>query len=183
VQAVDADFAAFVRANERSLLRLAWLLMADRHSAEDLVQTALEKTLPRWVSIRDDDPIAYVHRVMVNTRTSWWRRHKGREAVGHEPTELVDVTDGGERFADRSRLATALRTLPDGQRKVVVLRHYADMSEAQVAQLLNCSTGTVKSQNARALERLRAALQAETNSSDGRSPAPVAAIVHRKGHS
>jgi RNA polymerase sigma-70 factor (sigma-E family) len=159
VAAVDADFAAFVRANERSLLRLAWLLMADRHAAEDLVQTALEKTLPRWTSIRDDDPMAYVHRVMVNTRTSWWRRHKGREAVTHEVAEAIDTTDRAEAFADRIRLATAMRTLTDGQRKVVVLRHYADMSEAQVAQLLGCSVGTVKSQNARALARLRAVLK------------------------
>jgi RNA polymerase sigma-70 factor (sigma-E family) len=159
VSTVDADFATFVRANERSLLRLAFLLMADRHAAEDLVQTALEKTLPRWAAIRNDDPMAYVHRVMVNTRTSWWRRHKDREIVGQEINELVDATDRAESFADRSRLAVALRELPEGQRKVVVLRHYVDMTETQVAQLLNCSTGTVKSQNARAMVRLRAALE------------------------
>jgi RNA polymerase sigma-70 factor (sigma-E family) len=170
VAAVDADFAAFVRANERSLLRLAWLLMADRHAAEDLVQTALEKTLPRWTSIRDDDPMAYVHRVMVNTRTSWWRRHKGREAVTHEVAEAIDTTDRAEAFADRIRLAAAMRALTDGQRKVVVLRHYADMSEAQVAQLLGCSVGTVKSQNARALARLRAVLKEPPSDGDAMYP-------------
>ncbi|MDQ1487341.1 MAG: hypothetical protein QOJ62_3034 [Actinomycetota bacterium] len=184
--AVDADFAAFVRANERSLLRLAWLLMADQHAAEDLVQTALEKTLPRWTSIRDDDPIAYVHRVMVNTRTSWWRRHKGREAVTHEMAEIIDATDRGETFADRDRLTTAMRALTDGQRKVVVLRHYEDMSEAQVAAMLGCSIGTVKSQNARALARLRLALQADAHADGNRvrvlAPvdAPVDAAVDRE---
>jgi RNA polymerase sigma-70 factor (sigma-E family) len=174
-----------VRANERSLLRLAWLLMADRHAAEDLVQTALEKALPRWSSIRDDDPMAYVHRVMVNTRTSWWRRHKGRETATGNLIEPVDATDRGEHFADRTRLAAALRELPEGQRKVVVLRHYADMSEAQVAQLLDCSTGTVKSQNARALARLRAALQAEATSDREtrvRVIAPTRFAADRKGH-
>jgi RNA polymerase sigma-70 factor (sigma-E family) len=157
VTVVDADFAAFVRANERSLLRLAWLLMADRHAAEDLVQTALEKTMPKWTSIRHDDPMAYVHRVMLNTRTSWWRRHKGRESVTNDMSEIA-VNDTTDAFADRDRLTIALRSLTDGQRKVVVLRHYEDMSEAQVAAVLGCSIGTVKSQNARALARLRQAM-------------------------
>ena len=161
VTAVDAEFAAFVRANERSLLRLAWLLMADRHAAEDLVQTALEKTMPKWTSIRQDDPMAYVHRVMVNTRTSWWRRHRGRESVTSDVTD-VGVDDATDAFGERDRLATALRSLTEGQRKVVVLRHYEDMSEAQVAALLGCSTGTVKSQNSRALARLRLALAEPT---------------------
>jgi RNA polymerase sigma-70 factor (sigma-E family) len=155
--AVDAEFAAFVRANERSLLRLAWLLMADRDAAEDLVQTALEKTMPKWTSIRHDDPMAYVHRVMVNTRTSWWRRHRGRETVTSEVID-VGVDDRTDAIAEHDRLTIALRSLTEGQRKVVVLRHYEDMSEAQVAALLGCSTGTVKSQNARGLARLRAAL-------------------------
>ena len=154
--AVGADFVAFVRANERSLLRLAWVLMADRHAAEDLVQTALEKTLPHWTSVRDDDPVAYVHRVMVNTRTSWWRRSKGRESVVHEVVERVDATDRGERFAERSRLAAALRVLTDGQRKVVVLRHYADLSEAQVAEHVELPVGVgIGGAGLRTAEKLR----------------------------
>jgi RNA polymerase sigma-70 factor (sigma-E family) len=157
VAVIDAEFADFVRANERALLRLGWLLMADRHAAEDLVQTALEKTMPKWASIRQDDPMAYVHRVMVNTRTSWWRRHRGRESL---TSDVIDrgADDATEAFAERDRLTIALRSLTAGQRKVVVLRHYEDMSEAQVAGLLGCSIGTVKSQNARALVRLRLAL-------------------------
>jgi RNA polymerase sigma-70 factor (sigma-E family) len=157
VAVIDAEFADFVRANERSLLRLGWLLMADRHAAEDLVQTALEKTLPKWASIRQDDPMAYVHRVMLNTRTSWWRRHRGRESLTSDVSDR-GVEDETEAFAERDRLTIALRSLTAGQRKVVVLRHYEDMSEAQVAALLGCSIGTVKSQNARALARLRLAL-------------------------
>ena len=154
---IDAEFADFVRANERSLLRLGWLLMADRHAAEDLVQTALEKTMPKWASIRQDDPMAYVHRVMLNTRTSWWRRHRGRESLTSDVTDQ-GVDDATAAFAERDRLTIALRSLTPGQRKVVVLRHYEDMSETQVAALLGCSVGTVKSQNARALARLRLAL-------------------------
>jgi RNA polymerase sigma-70 factor (sigma-E family) len=157
VAVIDAEFADFVRANERALLRLGWLLMADRHAAEDLVQTALEKTLPKWQSIRHDDPMAYVHRVMLNTRTSWWRRHKGRESLTSDVTDR-GVGDQTETFAEHDRLTTALQSLTPGQRKVVVLRHYGDLSEAQVAALLGCSVGTVKSQNARALARLRLAL-------------------------
>ncbi|HEY0870451.1 MAG TPA: SigE family RNA polymerase sigma factor [Acidothermaceae bacterium] len=163
--AVDAEFAAFVRANERSLLRLAWLLMNDRDAAEDLVQTALEKTMPKWASIRQDDPMAYVHRVMVNTRTSWWRRHRGRESVTSDVVD-VGVDDRTDAIAEHDRLTTALRSLTEGQRKVVVLRHYEDMSEAQVAALLGCSTGTVKSQNARGLARLRAALAQPADQSE-----------------
>ena len=154
---IDAEFADFVRANERSLLRLGWLLMADRQAAEDLVQTALEKTMPKWASIRQDDPMAYIHRVMLNTRTSWWRRHRGRESLTSHVTDH-GVADATEAFAEHDRLTIALRSLTPGQRKVVVLRHYEDMSEAQVAALLGCSVGTVKSQNARALARLRLAL-------------------------
>jgi RNA polymerase sigma-70 factor (sigma-E family) len=157
VAVIDAEFADFVRANERSLLRLGWLLMADRHAAEDLVQTALEKTMPKWASIRQDDPMAYVHRVMLNTRTSWWRRHRGRESLTSDVTDH-GVADATEALAERDRLTIALASLTPGQRKVVVLRHYEDMSEAQVAGLLGCSIGTVKSQNARALARLRLAL-------------------------
>lgn len=170
MKVVDADFASFVRANEQALLRLAWLLMADRYAAEDLVQTALEKTMPKWPTIRHDDPMAYVHRVMLNTRTSWWRRHRGRESTTSEVDDIA-VDDATEAFADRDRLAIAMRSLPEGQRKVVVLRHYEDLSEAQVAALLGCSLGTVKSQNARALARLRAAL-GQPDSSGGRSPHP-----------
>jgi RNA polymerase sigma-70 factor (sigma-E family) len=158
VKDVDADFASFVLANEQALLRFAWLLMADRHAAEDLVQTALEKTMPKWNSIRHDDPMAYLHRVMVNTRTSWWRRHRGRESVTDDVKDVA-VDDASDSFADRDQLTTALRLLTEGQRKVVVLRHYQDLSEAQTAEILGCSTGTVKSQNARALARLRASLR------------------------
>ena len=120
VAVIDAEFADFVRANERALLRLGWLLMADRHAAEDLVQTALEKTLPKWASIRQDDPMAYVHRVMLNTRTSWWRRHRGRESLTSDVTDR-GTDDATEAFAERDRLTIALRSLTAGQRKVVVL--------------------------------------------------------------
>jgi len=95
--------------------------------------------------------------VMLNTRTSWWRRHRGRESLTSDVTDH-GVADATDAFAERDRLTIALRSLTAGQRKVVVLRHYEDMSEAQVAALLGCSVGTVKSQNARALARLRLAL-------------------------
>jgi RNA polymerase sigma-70 factor (sigma-E family) len=178
VTVVDADFATFVRANERALLRLAWLLMADAYAAEDLVQTALEKTLPKWASIRHDDPMAYLYRVMLNTRTSWWRRHRGREAVSSEVAEGA-VSDATDSFAERDRMTIALRNLTEGQRKVVVLRHYEDLSEAQVAALLGCSVGTVKSQNARGLARLREALD---ESGTDRRPAAMRVAQPNTAH-
>jgi RNA polymerase sigma-70 factor (sigma-E family) len=151
-----SDFAQFIEAREQALRRTAWLLTGDWGLAEDLVQTALVRAWPRWEGInRRDDPEVYVRRVMINTWTTWsrrrWRGEKASPAV-------ADAAAGGDlatEVAMRMALRDVLATLTGRQRAVLVLRVYDDLPEAQVAQMLNCSVGTVKSAMSRALARLR----------------------------
>lgn len=154
-RALEESFAAYVTARRTALVRIAYLLCGDRHAAEDLVQEALVKAVGRWRRI-GDDPEPWLRRVMVNDHVSGWRRHRGRErlvdAVPERPGPSEPDADGlGE-------LATALAGLAPRQRAVVVLRYYVDLTEAQTADLLGVSIGTVKSQHSDALKRLRAAL-------------------------
>jgi RNA polymerase sigma-70 factor (sigma-E family) len=154
----QAAFEAFVRRSSDRLLRTALLLCGDRGHAEDMVQTALLRTARRWSTARRD-PDAYARRVVVNLAKDRWRLLRRRFAEA--PLEIdvaVPVTDG---LADRDHLLAATRQLPAGQRAVLVLRYFDDLSVADTAAALGCSTGTVKSQTARALDRLRAALTSE----------------------
>ncbi|HET7734849.1 MAG TPA: SigE family RNA polymerase sigma factor [Nocardioidaceae bacterium] len=145
------DFDEFVAARSTALLRTAYLLTRDHGRAEDLLQTALAKGWLAWSRI-ESDPESYVRKIMVNTYSTWWRRRWNDE----RPTE--QLPDQGYADADttiRGDLWTALGNLPRGQRAVVVLRFFEDLTEAETARLLGCSVGTVKSQAARALARLR----------------------------
>jgi RNA polymerase sigma-70 factor (sigma-E family) len=156
---VDAEveqFAEFVEARQRALQRTAWLLTGDWALAEDLVQTALARSWPRWERIRRrDDPEIYVRRVMVNTWSTWsrrrWRGERASAAVPDRPAPGDVAAEPAARMAVRS----ALDSLTHRQRAVVVLRVFDDLSEAQVAQVLNCAVGTVKSTMARSLAKLR----------------------------
>jgi RNA polymerase sigma-70 factor (sigma-E family) len=156
---VDAEaegFAQFVEARQRALQRTAWLLTGDWAAAEDLVQTALVRSWPRWERInRRDDPEIYVRRAMVNSWASWRRRRWW----GERPTDAVpDVQAVGDLAAEAALRVTvegALRSLTARQRAVLVLRVFDDLSEAQVAQVLDCAVGTVKATMARAVARLR----------------------------
>ncbi len=144
------------------LKRLAFLLTGDLHEAEDLLQTAYAKVYPRWSRIATyDSPEAYMHRVMVNQRTSWWRRARGREwstgDVPETPWRSGDAVES-ESVVETQALLGALRRLPERQRTAVVLRHWCDLSEAETAEAMTCSVGTVKSSTARGLAHLRAAL-------------------------
>ena len=152
----DAGFRAFVLAHRQSLLRTAYLLTGDTGHAEDLVQTALLKTCRHWRRVAErGDPSAYVRRVLVTTATSWRRRLLTTEQV----MEAVPERAHHDRYAERSdEVMEALRALPPRMRAVVVLRYYEDRSEAQTAELLGCSVGTVKTQASRAVARLRLAL-------------------------
>jgi len=150
------DFAQFVEAREQALRRTAWLLTGDWGLAEDLVQTALARSWPRWERIRRRDvPEVYVRRVMVNTWTTWnrrrWRGEKASPAVAEAPA----TGDVAAEVAMRMALRDALAALTARQRAVLVLRVYDDLPEAQVAEMLNCSAGTVKSTMSRALAKLR----------------------------
>src|SRR3954447_4076424 len=148
-------FREFVAARSRALLRTAWLLTGDWATAQDLVQTALAKTWPAWSRItRTDDPEVYVRRVLVTTYATWWRRRwRAETPVGELPEPIGP--DAYEESDRRAIVSSALSTLTRGQRAVVVLRYFDDLTEAQTAAALGCSVGTVKSQHARALAALR----------------------------
>ncbi len=151
-QAGEVTFDEFVAARSRALLRTAYLLTHDHALAEDLLQTSLAKLWLAWSRV--DEPDAYVRKVMVTTYASWWRRKWRGETPTAELTDLPasDVYDEADR---RDAVRAALRSLPPRQRAVVVLRFHEDMSEAQVAAALGISVGTVKSQTAKALVKLR----------------------------
>lgn len=147
-------FEEFVGARGQALQRFGFLLTSDWAMAEDLVQTALARAYPRWSRIQGDDPDAYVRKIMANTWSSWWRRRWRAEV----PTgALPDVADG-DQYADvdrRHAVGVALAGLPPKQRLVLVLRYHEDLPEQKVADLLGVSVGTVKSQAAKALVKLR----------------------------
>ena len=153
----DAEFSAFVRARQRSLARLGYLLTGDPQSAEDLVQSALMKVYVRWRRLDDiESPEAYVRRVMVNEHISRWRRFRLRREV--PDSDLIVRMDPAGR-ADQpvdDELWAHVRSLAPQQRAAVVLRYYEDLSEAETARVLGCSVGTVKSHTSRAISSLRA---------------------------
>lgn len=168
-----ADFDTYVRASGPRLKRLAFLLTGDLCAAEDLLQSAYAKVLPHWSRVAAaGDPDAYLRRVMVNLRTSWWRQLRGRErpvpTVGADdlPADPCGVPDRdlADEQADLDALLRALRSLPRRQQIAVVLRHYCDLSEAQAAGVMGVSVGTVKSQASRGCAALRDALTASTTS-------------------
>lgn len=149
-------FASFVETRERALQRTAWLLTGDRALAEDLVQTALARTWPHWERIkRRDDPEVYVRRVMVNTWSTWGRRRWHREQAVELVPDSAAPGDMATEVAVRVAVRGALGMLTDRQRAVVVLRVFDDLSEVQVAQVLGCAVGTVKSTMSAALAKLR----------------------------
>jgi RNA polymerase sigma-70 factor (sigma-E family) len=157
VEAEGEDFAEFVDSRQRALQRTAWLLTGDWALAEDLVQTALARTWPRWDKIRRrDDPEIYVRRVMVNTWITWSRRKWRGERPGDELPDGPSSDDVAAEAVRRVAVRSALGALTDRQRAVLVLRVFDDLTEAQTAHILGCAVGTVKSTMSQALARLRA---------------------------
>ncbi len=153
-------FEEFVAARGPALVRLARGLLRDPDTAEDVVQDVLAKALLHWKRVQAaDDPVAYVNRMVVNASTSFWRRAARRERpVAAEDLPDAGRADGTGQVADRDELLTALRTLPTKQRTVLVLRHFEDMPDEQIADLLDVTTGTVRSNAHRGLAALRTAL-------------------------
>jgi RNA polymerase sigma-70 factor (sigma-E family) len=152
--AAEEEFAAFVRARQHALVRFGYALTGDRMLGEDLAQTALAKLHLKWATIRQAGALeAWVRKVMVNEHTSWWRRAwRHRESVGIQASEQVVPVE--DRLPDHD-LWQAVLTLPARQRAAVVLRYYEDLTEAQTAEVLGCSIGSVKSQTHRELATLR----------------------------
>ena len=149
--ATAIPFDDYVRERYPELRRLAFLLSGDWAAADDAVQTALIRCERRWGSIGSGQQHAYVRRAVVNTTSTWRRRHRR-----HSP--LSDLTEVAVTEADPdSRLAilSAVGRLPGGQRQVLVLRYYEGLTEAEIASFLGISAGTVKSRASRALATLR----------------------------
>ncbi|MEU1891073.1 SigE family RNA polymerase sigma factor [Streptomyces pristinaespiralis] len=153
-----ASFSSYVQARGPVLLRTARSLTSNTSDAEDLLQTALTKTYVAWERIEDHRALdGYVRRALLNTRTSQWRKRKVDEFVCDELPEPATVpsTDPAEQQVLHDAMWRAVMKLPDRQRAMVVLRYYEDLSEAQTAEVLGVSIGTVKSAVSRALGKLR----------------------------
>lgn len=156
----DEEFTEYVAQRRAQLYRAAYLLCGNQHRAEDIVQTALMKLYCAWPRARRTDSVdAYVRRILVNshiddTRRPWRREVAGRPIDRPAPEDLA--------LEDADELWRALRGLPPGQRRVVVLRHYWGLSVEEAAADLGVSPGTVKSQTSAALAALRGALLSDT---------------------
>ncbi|WP_327354937.1 SigE family RNA polymerase sigma factor [Streptomyces sp. NBC_01304] len=152
------SFSSYVQARQPVLLRTARSLTANQCDAEDLLQTALTKTYVAWERIEDHRALdGYVRRALLNTRTSQWRKRKVDEFACDELPEPdpVPVADPAEQQVLHDAMWRAIMKLPARQRAMVVLRYYEDLSEAQTAEVLGVSIGTVKSAVSRALGKLR----------------------------
>ncbi len=149
----EEDFDAFARARTPALVRTAYALTGNQHTAEDLVQEALARTLLAWPRLRRAEHAeAYARKVLYHQQVSWWRLRRSREY----PTDVLpDRPAADVAVEDRLDLARALDVLTRRQRAVLVLRFLEDRSERETAELLRCSIGTVKSQTSKALARLR----------------------------
>jgi RNA polymerase sigma-70 factor (sigma-E family) len=147
-------FAEFVTTRSPHLLRTAYLLTHDWPYAEDLLQTALVRAWRAWGRI-DAEPEPYVRKILVNVYASWWRR-KWRQAE-QSAAEVPERAgrDETSRIDGRDEVWLAMGRLPRRQRAVLVLRYFEDLTEAQIAEVMGISVGTVKSQAARALGKLR----------------------------
>ncbi|MCY0951375.1 SigE family RNA polymerase sigma factor [Streptomyces sp. H27-S2] len=155
--ATQKEFADFVRGRWVPLIRFAHSLTLDEGRAEDLVQESLVRLWKVWPRLRQEQPDAYARRILVNLaissrRRRWW----GEKATAYVPDLPENAVAGpGAAIGDRDLLRRALGRLPAKQRVIVVLRYVEDLPEREVAEILGCSTGTVKSQASRGLARLR----------------------------
>jgi RNA polymerase sigma-70 factor (sigma-E family) len=148
------SFEAFVAARGGSLLRYAFMLTHDAGRAEDLVQDALVKVHRRWGRVAEvEQPDAYVRRVVTNEFLSWRRRRSSSETPSVPSTAVV--VDPALAVDDRDQMWRALATLPHRQRAVMVLRFYEELTDPEIAALLDCALGTVSSLASRAVASLR----------------------------
>jgi RNA polymerase sigma-70 factor (sigma-E family) len=154
----EAEYREYVAARLRPLHRLAYLVCGDWHRAEDAVQVALTKLYLHWSRARRSATDAYVRRMVVNAlhdmyRRSWTRREHPHDTVPEpEPANRTGASD------ERLVVLAALAKLPLRRRATLVLRFWEDLSVEETAQVMGCSTATVKSQTTRGLEALRGLL-------------------------
>jgi RNA polymerase sigma-70 factor (sigma-E family) len=151
----DRGFREYVATRSRALLRTAYLLTGNVADAEDLVQAALAKTYLAWDRIEDRGALdGYVRRAIVNTHISWWRRRRVEEYPTDEIPDQA-VADHAITSDLQETMRRAVDRLPERMRAAVLLRYYEDMTEAEVADVLGVSLGTVKSTVSRAVAKLR----------------------------
>nr|WP_221381636.1 SigE family RNA polymerase sigma factor [Actinoplanes polyasparticus] len=152
----EREYVEFVRARLTRLHRTAYLLCGDGHRADDIVQAALTDLYVHWKRAAAADNLdGYVHRILVRRYLDDRRRPWSRVRLGDLTPEAAAVAGAERGVEDRDELLTALRSLPKGQRAVLVLRFLADLSVEDTARALACSVGNVKSQSARGLAALR----------------------------
>ena len=151
---MDDELADFVRARYPQLLRRAYLMTGNQLAAEDLVQEALARCCAAWRRHPITEPDAYVHRIMVNVLISRSRLRRFREDATDAVPE-AGVADASSQHAERDAVWRALLATAPRQRAVLVLRFYEDMTESEIATCLNITVGTVRSQTAKGLTRLR----------------------------
>jgi RNA polymerase sigma-70 factor (sigma-E family) len=151
----STPFDGWVAARGPALLRLAYTLTGNAADAEDVVQEALARALPRWERIsRMDNVDAYVRRMVVNAHTSWWRRFRRREAPVEQVRDSA-VTPAGLPSDERAGLWQACQRLPEAQRTAIVLRYYEQLEYAEIAELTGVREGSVRSRVSRGLSALR----------------------------
>ena len=149
----------FVLARRPALYRTAFLLVGNAAEADDLVQATLVRVITSWERIqRRDAPEVFARRVMINLAASRWRRMTSLSAIMRRLSPITDEPDLADAAVERDAMWRSIQSLPVRMRAVVVLRYYEDLSEIEIAAVLGCSTGTVKSQCSKALHRLRALL-------------------------
>ncbi len=159
----EERFSRWADARSDRLLRVAYLLCGDWHLAEDLVQDTLMQAALHWKRVEAADSAdGYVRRILMNEARKRWRRRSSRELPHREIRDSEAIlTDGADAYVVRDELMAAIRRLPLGQRSALVFRYFEQLSEAETAQALNCSVGTVKSHTHRALSALRDLLNTE----------------------
>jgi RNA polymerase sigma-70 factor (sigma-E family) len=163
-EAEPASLADYVRARLPALLRHAAVITGDRALAEDVVQEVLARAHAKWRHIsRTEHPEAYLKKMIVNEYLSWRRRWSRVQPVESVPDMLPDAPDHASRHAEREALRAEMARLPRHQRVVLVLRYYEDLSDAQIADVLGCSPGTVRGHASRALAKLRVNAQSALN--------------------
>jgi RNA polymerase sigma-70 factor (sigma-E family) len=161
---LDERFAAYVRERGEHHLRMAVLLTGDWHAAEDLVQASLVKLYRAWPRLEiGPGTDTYLRRIMINTHRSWWRARWRRETPVAVLPERRCEGDVADRQALGALVRQALAGLPRQQRAVLVLRYCEDLPEAEVAELLGCTVGTVKTHAYRGLRALRGLLGRESD--------------------
>ena len=152
---MEVTFEEFVHSRGAALVRFARLLTGDEHRADDLVQEVLAKAFVQWRRVSAAQrPDIYVRRMLVNANTSWWRRRSSGEVVA-DVAGTAAAPDIGVAVADRDELWRMVLALPVRQRAVLVLRFYEDLDDVQIAEILGCSTVTVRTTALRGLNTLR----------------------------